>query len=239
MPNEHRERKLCSRARPSEAASTFAYRDVQETRMKTHLACLFVAFTTLVVPDLAHACGNGTVQFADDFKTPDAGWLHNDDGKIGSGAITLLPPVNKGATAHNAAFLFSDADVCVQIKLGDFTKPEQLSGGLIFWITDLNSYFNFLIYPNGVWAISRRAGSRWINISSGNSDAIKKGAGDVNEVEDRLSGNAGTGYVNGTKVATFNGQPPDGGGYFGVIAESENERANTWEFRDFKILKLQ
>jgi hypothetical protein len=53
--------------------------------MKTRLACLLVAFATLILPDLAYACGNGAVQFADDFKTPDAGWVHNDQVKIGSG----------------------------------------------------------------------------------------------------------------------------------------------------------
>jgi hypothetical protein len=211
----------------------------EETCMKTRLACLLVTCATLVVPNLAHACGNGAVQFADDFKAPDPGWPHTDQIKIGSGASTLLPPVNISVTAYNSTYLFSDADVCVQIKSSDFTKPEQLSGGLMFWITNINSYFIFHIYPNGVWGFERRAGSRWIRISSGNSDAIKKGVGDVNEVEVRLSGNTGTGYVNGTKVATFNGQPPEGGGFFGVIGGSENERANIWEFRDFKILKLQ
>jgi hypothetical protein len=82
----------------------------------------------------------------------------------------------------------------------------------VFWVTDANSVFIFHIYPNGYWAFDRRAGSRWIRISSGNSDAIKKNAGDVNEVEVRLSGKTGTAYVNGTQVATFNGQPPEGGG---------------------------
>jgi hypothetical protein len=207
--------------------------------MKTHLACLLVAFATLVPPDLAHACGNGAVQFADDFKTPDAGWLHSDHGKIGSGAITLMPAADGTTSAYNAAYIFSDADVCVQIKVSDFTKPEKLNGGLTFWVTDFNSYFLFAIYPDGTWTYQRKAGARWINISSGNSDAIKKGAGDVNEVEVRLAGNAGTGYVNGTKVATFSGQPPEGGSSFGVFAQSESERVNIWEFRDFRILKLQ
>ena len=207
--------------------------------MKTHLAYLLVACAALALPALAHACGNGSVQFADDFKTPDAGWIKTQHGKIGSGVITLTPAVNKNTTAYSATYIFGDADVCAQIKLNDFTKPEGLGGGLMFWITDLNSYFVFKIYPNGVWGVDRLAGSRWITIGAGNSDAIKKGVGDVNEIEVRLSGNTGTGYVNGAKVATFNGQPPDGGGSFGVIAESEIERANIWEFRDFKILKLQ
>jgi hypothetical protein len=206
--------------------------------MKTRLACLFAAFVTLVVPDLAHACGNGAVQFADDFKTPDAGWIHNDHVKIGSGAITLMPTANHTTTTYNGTYIFSDADVCAQIKLDDFTKPETVSAGIVFWVTDFDGYFVFDIRPNGVWAFKRIVGSRWITISSGNSDAIKKGAGDVNEVEVRLTGNTGTGYVNGTKVATFNGQPPDGGGFFGVIGGAEQERANIWEARDFKILKL-
>jgi hypothetical protein len=216
----------------------FAYCDDQETYMKTRLACLLVACATLVLPNLAYACGNGAVQFTDDFKTPDPGWIHNDQVKIGSGAITLTPAVNKSEVAYNTTYLFSDADVCVQTKPNDFTKPEQLSGGLMFWMTDMNSFFIFNIWPNGAWRVSRRAGSRYITVSSGNSDAIKKCVGDLNEVEVRVSGKTGSGYVNGTKVATFNGQPPDGGGYYGVNAESEDERANIWEFHDFKILKL-
>ena len=207
--------------------------------MKTHLACLLVAIATLVLPGLAHACGNGAVQFADDFKTPDAGWRHNDHVKIGNGAIAVSPLANRTEIADDTTYIFSDADVCARIKLSDFTKPEQLSGGLSFWITDSNSYYAFTIRPTGGWMIQRLVGSRWIIINTGSSDAIKKGAGDVNEVEVRLSGKTGSAYVNGTKVATFNGQPPDGGGFFGVSGGSESERTNIWEFRDFKILKLQ
>ena len=135
--------------------------------MKTHLACLLVAAcATIVVPDLAYACGTGAVLFADDFKTPDAGWVHNADGKIGSGTITLLPPVKKQTTAHHGSYLFSDADVCVDLKPNDFTKPEELSGGLLFWMIDANSYYFFHIYPSGIWQIDRRVGSRWIATNS-------------------------------------------------------------------------
>ena len=207
--------------------------------MKTRLACLLVAFATLVAPDLAHACGTGAVQFADDFKSPDPGWDPGDQVKIGSGVITLLPPVNSYVTTYNPTYIFGDADVCVQIKVSDFAKPEEVNGGLAFWVTDTSGYFTFQIYMNGSWMFWRKAGTRWINMSSGHSDAIKKGVGDLNEVEVRLSGNSCTGYVNGTKVATFNGQPPEGGGSFGVIGSSQKERTNTWEVRDFKILKLQ
>ena len=207
--------------------------------MKTRLACLFVAIATLVLPDLAHACGDGAVQFADDFKTPDPGWLRNDYSTVDSGVITLRPTANRYYNEYNPSYIFGDADVCAQIKLSDFTKPEQVGGGLEFWITDSSSYFTFIIHPSGAWNLQRQVGTRWIIINTGNSDAIKKGAAAVNEVEVRLSGKTGTGYVNGTKVTTFNGQPPEGGGYFGVFAQSENERANIWEFQDFKILKPQ
>jgi hypothetical protein len=177
--------------------------------MKTHLACLFVAFATLVLPNLAHACGIGAVQFADDFKNPDPGWIHNDYSTIDSGVITLRPTVNKYYNEYNTSYIFGDADVCAQIKLNDFTKPEQLSGGLSFWITDQTNYYAFNIRPNGSWTIQRLVVGRWITISYGNSDAIKKGAGHFNEVEVQLSGKTGSAYVNGTKVASFNGQPPE------------------------------
>jgi hypothetical protein len=133
-----------------------------------------VAVATLVLPDLAHACGNGAVQFADDFKTPDAGWVLNDQVKIGSGAITLLPAVNGAIITTNRTYIFSDADVCAQIKLSDFTKPDQSGAGLIFWIADFINYYVFTIRPNGVWHIDRLVGGRWIRINTGNSDAVKK-----------------------------------------------------------------
>lgn len=206
--------------------------------MKTRLACLLVAYVTLVLPDLAHACGNGAVQLADDFKTSNADWIFGDHVKISGGAITLLPAVNAAATAYNTTFILGDADLCVQIKLDDFTKPKRLSAGVMFRMLVSNKTFAFDIFPTGGWHFKRLAGRRWIVISRGNTDAIKKGVGDVNEVEIRLSGNTGTCYVNGTKVVTFS-QPQLGGRYFGIYGQSEDERANIWEFRDFKILKLQ
>jgi hypothetical protein len=120
--------------------------------MKTRLACLLVAFATLVAPDLAHACGTGAVQFADDFKTPDPGWVQGDQVKIGSGVITLLPTVSSYVTVYNPAYIFGDADFCVQ---SDFTKPEEVGGGLAFWITDTSGYFTFQIYMNGSWIAAK------------------------------------------------------------------------------------
>jgi hypothetical protein len=220
------------------ATRFFANRDDREACMKTRLACLLVVSAAVALPNLAHACGNGAVQLADDFKTPNDDWIFGDDVKISGGAITLLPAVNAATTAYNAAFILGDADICVQITLNDFTKPRQLSAGIVFRMLFPNETFGFDIFPTGGWHFKRLGGESWTVISRGNSDAIKKGVGDVNEVEIRLSGNTGTGYVNGTEVATFS-QPEQAGRYFGIYGQSEDGRVNIWEFRDFKILKLQ
>jgi len=58
---------------------------------------------------------------------------------------------------------------------------------------------------------------------------VRTKPGALNEVELKVSGNAGSFFVNGAKVADFRGDPPPRGGPPGVYAESGGN-AVTWLF---------
>jgi hypothetical protein len=194
----------------------------------------------VLLPVTAFACGHGSVQFSDDFKTPDPGWgTKSVLVTLGNGQLAITPHKNAGTERFNFAYIYPRADVCVQMKTPDFTAADGVVGGLAFWATSYNAFYQFHIAPDKSWGVFRWLPShRWVTILSGSSDAIKPQPGAVNEVELRLDGNAGEAWVNGTKLASFHGQPPEGGGAIGLYAESEATRRNTWGFTDFKVLNL-
>ncbi len=207
--------------------------------MKRMFGSMAVAMTLLALPGIGSACGNGAVQFSDNFKTPDPGWGQSTSFvKIGGGQVQITPAVNTADFVYNQPLLYTQADACVSVAIGDLTKPGEMSGGLVFWIQDNTHYYIFTERANGTWFVTRFIANRWVPVANGKSDVIKTGANAVNEVEVRINGNAAEGWINGTKVVSFHGQPPDGGGALGLYGESENDRANTWTFHDFKVLKL-
>jgi len=62
---------------------------------------------------------------------------------------------------------------------------------------------------------------------------LKKGAGQTNSLEVQTVGNKATLFVNGTKIAEFNGKPPEGGGLIGLEdLFGEEGRRNRGEIRE-------
>ena len=51
-----------------------------------------------------------------------------------------------------------------------------------------SSNYAFVVRPDGGWIAARHIGREWIAFADGTSDAIRQGAGAVNEVEVRLDG---------------------------------------------------
>jgi hypothetical protein len=71
------------------------------------------------------------------------------------------------------------------------------------------------------------------------SASIKKGLGQTNELRVVTKGAQATVFINDTQVVSFNGQPPQGGGFIGMIAFSPEKATNknVWEFSDLKVTK--
>ncbi len=199
-------------------------------------ALILVALLLLVPIVRAEA---GEILYEDKFANLDPSWgtpgerLSVEDGKL-----TLKPSSDTTQSILNQANVFTDADISVDIILpaGDVSVP----GGLIFWAKDLSNFYCLCIDAAGYFKISRYVTDRWLQpVDWIESEAIKKGIGQVNKLRVVTKGHQATAYINDQRVATFNGQPPQGGGCIGVSGGSPENAQNTWQFTNLQVMDLQ
>jgi hypothetical protein len=192
----------------------------------------------------ALAClGKSDPALDDNFATPDAGWPSGDNVQTTPHGLVIKPPVNGSTWAVNSNYTMDGSDLCVTVVLpAQLPSPanEDTVGdvGAVFWKRDNDNYYMAAVSPDGVAAVSRYLNGQWLTIVNPvHSAAIKTGPGAVNEIEITDRGNAGSFYVNDTKIADFHGQAPPGGGPPGVYAES-GPTITTWVFSRVQLYSL-
>jgi hypothetical protein len=190
---------------------------------------------------MALACQGKTDPALDDnFSKPDPGWPNSDNVTISPQGLVVKPPINGSTWVVNGNYTMDGADLCVTVAMpSPLPNPanEDTVGdvGVVFWKRDNDNYYLAAISPDGIAAISRSVAGQWTTIVDPvSSQAIKTGAGAVNEMEVTAKGNGGTFYVNGTKITDFRGQAPSDGGPLGVYAES-GPAITTWVFSRVQI----
>jgi hypothetical protein len=182
----------------------------------------------------ALACGTSNVVLDDKFEKLDPSWGNKSDNLfLADGKLAIKPDANAGYHAFNQSNIYADADICVTAELGDGAGHY----GLVVWGADDNNYYMFYAHPDGYFGLYRKVNGRWLTpYPSTNNAAIKKGAGQWNELEIRTKGNHLVLLINGTQVAEANGTPPQGGGMAGVYGESDSQTARaTLYYQEFKI----
>ena len=199
------------------------------------------AVLLVAASNMASACqGKSDPALDDNFSKPDPGWPNSDNVTLTPQGLTVKPPINGSTWVVNGNYTMDGADLCVTVALPTaLPNPanEDTVGdvGVVFWKRDNDDYYLAAISPDGIAAVSRSVDGQWTTIVDAiNSPAIKTGAGAVNEIEVTTKGNAGTFYVNGTKITDFHGQAPPGGGPPGVYAES-GPTITTWVFSKVQI----
>jgi hypothetical protein len=202
------------------------------------VACL------LLTAAAASAClGKSDPALDDNFSNPDPGWPNGDNVATSPQGLVVKPPVNGSTWAVNANYTMDGSDLCVTVALpATLPNPanEDTVGdvGVLFWKRDNENYYMAAISPDGIAVVSRYLNGQWATIINPvHSPAIKTVAGAVNEIEVTTKGNAGSFYVNGTKIADFRGQAPPGGGPPGVYAES-GPSITTWVFSRIQLYTL-
>jgi hypothetical protein len=167
------------------------------------------------------------------FKTPDPGWGPPDDAaSFTSEGLVLKPPVNGSAWRWNPNYTLDGRDLCVSV-----VNPANPSGrrdigdvGVWFWAKDAQNFYTATLSLDGTASIDRLVNGVWhVVMAPTPSAAVHTKPGEVNEVEIAVHGNAGTFWVNGTKISDFRGTPPPHGGAPGVYAESGDAGVN-WVF---------
>jgi len=179
-----------------------------------------------------------STDFQDTFQKPDPGWgsvAHYVDGQL-----AVNPNENGYYIQLYRPLVFKNSTVCMTVKspLEVTNLEDKLHGGLIFWASDPQNFYEVAIYPNGTFGVFRRVNGESVPVLPRTaSDAIKKGVGAVNELQVVLNNNRGMLYINGVQVQGFPGQPPKDGGAVGVYAESESQQQNEWKFLNITVVE--
>ena len=210
----------------------------------TAKALLGAVAVLLMTGGAASAClGKSDPALDDNFSKPDPGWPNADNVQITPQGLVIKPPVNGSTWAVNSNYTMDGSDLCVTVAMpATLPSPanEDTVGdvGAVFWKRDNDNYYMAAISPDGIAVVSRYLNGQWGTIvNPTHSTAIKTGPGAVNEIEVTCRGNAGSFYVNTTKIADFRGQAPSDGGPPGVYAES-GPNTTTWVFSRVQLYSL-
>lgn len=202
------------------------------------LSYLALILTLMMINIGAFACKGSVVLFQDNFSKLDPSWgVTNDVYSVSNNVFTIQPNLNMTAFDINQANVFQDMDYCVDIQLlkGDDSKA---GGGLAFWAKDTNDYYYLYILGDGTYYVSRYVNGRTLYpVSSQKDSAINTANGAVNHLRVVTKGNQATIYINDKQLATFTGQPPEGGGLIGLQGDSPTNIRNSWGFSNLKITK--
>src|SRR3984957_11953428 len=181
----------------------------------------------------------GEILYEDNFTNLDPSWgTPSERLSVKDGKLTLKPVPNTTQSILNQSNVFDDADIRVEVNMpaGDANVP----GGLIFWAKDHSNFYCLCIDAAGYFKISRYVTDRWLQpVGWIESEAIKKGIAQVNRLRVVTKSHQATAYINDQRVATFTGQPPQGGGCVGVSGGSPENAQNTWQFTDLEVMDLQ
>ena len=205
--------------------------------MKRKRTALVVAGAMVLLMVTAGLAAN--VLFEDKFTTLNLSWdlpsakIHVKDGKL-----VITPDKNETLSYLNqAAVLPNDMEASYTITFIKAPDPDSGSG-FIFWAKDYNEYYVIETTPNGSFAIERYMAKRWLlPVPWQQSDAIKKGVGADNQVKVVTKDNQATVTINGKEVASFSGQPPEGGSLIGFMVATGAAGSNSAGFSNFQVVQ--
>jgi len=203
--------------------------------MKRKVVSLIIC--VLAVFLAVNVCLAEKVVFEDKFTTFDHGWgVPSDAAAVKDGAMVLSPKVNLALSLVNQAnFVPSDADISVTMTSLK-TKDPLYGSGLIFWANGYDEYYALIFNAEGSCAVQRLIRGRWLTpVTWREFDAIKKGTNQPNLLRVVTKGNTATAYINGKELATFSGQPPEGGQLVGIRGSSGPKGENEVAFSGFKV----
>jgi hypothetical protein len=200
-----------------------------------------VALGLAIAATPAQACKGTNTRFTDDFRQVDSSWGVDPDAvSVEDGKVKIKPDATSNYVVLYKGPKFVDADLCVTIQIPAlYGGRNELRAGAVFWAANYDSYYAFLIQPDGRAALMRLDKGTMLPIVNFRAvESIKTQPGDKNVLRLTTQGNNVIAYVNDARFASINGRVPDGGGEFGLFAQSEEAHRDTWKFSDLKVTDL-
>jgi hypothetical protein len=204
--------------------------------MKTCLAAVLAGCLALSAgTGEAIACQGSTTLFEDDFSFADPAWGGYDGTVIENGALTINLDPDIWYALENQAGFYDAFDFCVDV-VQRHDDPSQAWGSILFWGIDYDNFYTFDVATNGFVRVSRLQNGRWLTpVGWTETTGVVNPGILTNQLRVVAKGNVATVYVNGTEVAKFRGQPPEGGGLIGVFGYSPPASGASYEFRNFVV----
>lgn len=185
----------------------------------------------------ARAADEGPPQFEETFETLDASWGEGETYGVKDGKFFIDLQPDYWQCVLNQTNVFKEVDARVEVTIVKLDDPDKGGAGLVFWAQDYSSYYAFMIDTGGRYHVGRYAEQRWRSAVDWKAhDAIKKGEGQTNELRVVTKDRLATLYVNGVQVASFKGQPPEGGQALGLLGDSASTEPTRFEFDNLKVL---
>jgi len=178
------------------------------------------------------------VLLADDFSTLDSTWgLPDEAFQIVDSALQISPAAQKIYRAFYHGGLFTAHDIRVAVT--QTSESTQATAGLMFFGAGYGEHHAFVIDGAGNFMQRRTTGGQSRNVAAPRRvDAIKTGAGAVNQLRLVVNGRQATFYVNGVEVSEFQLKEDPPGKRIGVQASAGADPA-VWRFDDFSIRGLE
>jgi len=210
---------------------------IERRSLKTHIRPILV-MSVIMFWSARIASADPQVLLEDTFTTTDPSWGFDSAATVQNGTLVIKPAINTAEEFQYGADIFTDTDISVTVTT---TSVDPSSGGgILFWGQDANDYYTAHIFGDGSYDISRLHANNFLyQVPKTTSTAINKGVGAKNLLRVVTQGSKITFYINGTQVASVQGQPPTGGGTVGLFTESGTTDAASFTFQDFKVLSVQ
>jgi len=168
---------------------------------KRHLIAALAILMALLV-----ACGEGELQWTDDFSDPESGWQAESDASAEVGYHTgvmriFVKSPNRLAWA-SAGRDFSDFRLAVEAT--QVAGPDDNEYGVLVRMQDLDHFYRFSISGDGYYLISKYDEGEWVALSDDwksptDPDAIQLGTA-TNRLEVICQGATMTFSVNGVQL---------------------------------------
>ena len=194
----------------------------------TRLAALLAALVVLVANhDAFAACDPENALYEDDFEFLDVSWGRADDSILvddgalevrGSGGVVNLETKTKAAA------------VCVDVSVEKAENASDSPAGVVFWWEDWQNYYAVFVWSDGWLEVRRMKDGQSKTLFTQETDALKTGAGAVNNIELALQPKDATLLVNGTEVRRFKAKRPEDGGAVGLYGISPDDAPATFSF---------
>ena len=201
-------------------------------------SAVIVVFGLAIAGPAAAACDSANALFEDNFESLDPVWGAADNGMSAKdGSLVLKPAAGYWRFVPSESDLYQDVSVCVDATIAATPKEDGASSlGILFWFADFNNLYIFEYYATGGFDVERLSKGKWLlPVPYTENPAIKKGAGQTNQMEVKMKGKQATIFINGTQVAQFKGVAPPDGGKVGLAAQSPAEGVATYKFQNFIV----